>query len=157
MFQVIDEAHLLSDASSTAASKLGSLSRYQAGKVWLVTGTPFSTELRQLVNQAQLLGQYEDGVRLRELFEGQWDPRTRWPPQPGDGIYPRYQMYSQGSQGYYGYGVNTPAQVERQVRPRVDLTNDAVVDRMRSVMIRHTKSSACGELSKLGHLSTRCR
>ena len=51
---VVDEAHLL--AAGSTAGCLKALMRVQAGRLWLVSGTPFSTSLRQLENQADLLG-----------------------------------------------------------------------------------------------------
>ena len=136
---VIDEAHLLTGGSTTA-SKLGTLSHYRAGLVWLVTGTPFSTSLRQLTSQAQLLGQYDSGVRLCEIHSGIWKANVRWPPQPGDQL---YQLYTQYANGYhYNYMTGrayTDEENEERLRPKDDMPNDMAVDRLRSVMIRHTK------------------
>ena len=63
---VVDESHLLAGgAEGSSASKLGSLCQVNASNVWLVSGTPFSTSLRQLVNQVKLLGcdsEYSDAT-----------------------------------------------------------------------------------------------
>jgi len=54
LHQVVDESHLL--AAGSTASCLGSLMHVRAPRIWLVSGTPFSTTMSQLGNQADLLG-----------------------------------------------------------------------------------------------------
>ena len=124
---VVDEAHLLAESGSTTHSKLGTLSQYQASFVWLVTGTPFTSSLTQLTNQARLLGQWLDGVKLAEIETGVPDPNASWPPKPGDRSYSSYVAYPNSFP-----------------RPRVDMPNATVVERLRKVMIRHTKSMRIG-------------
>ena len=124
---VVDESHLLAESGSTTHSKLGTLSQYQASFVWLVTGTPFTSSLTQLTNQARLLGQWLDGVKLAEIETGVPDPNASWPPKPGDRSYSSYVAYPNSFP-----------------RPRVDMPNATVVERLRKVMIRHTKSMRIG-------------
>ena len=61
---IIDEAHTLSRGFSSAAA--GQLFRIGARHVWLLTGTPLTTSVQELRKGAQLLGQYEAGLRLCE-------------------------------------------------------------------------------------------
>ena len=93
---------------------------YKAGRKWLVTGTPFSTSLDQLMCQADLIGHKTEGARIDEFMAGV--PRAGWvaPQLP----HPAWS---------YGYR-RTP-----QTAPKDRMTNEAIVERLRSVMIRHTK------------------
>ena len=141
---VVDEAHLLAQSSSTTASKLGALSEYQADSVWLVTGTPFSTDLKQLRNQAKLLGQYDDGVKLKHIYDGVPENIT-WPPQQGDPEYNYYMAVTQ--QGLFP---------ERAPHPVVDMQNEEVVERLRKLMIRHTKAMRIGGEVALALPDTEC-
>jgi hypothetical protein len=43
------------------------LQQWKTTSVWRVTGTPFSTSLDQLCEQAMMLGQYYDGLKLKEV------------------------------------------------------------------------------------------
>lgn len=104
---IMDEAHLLAKGSTTHA-KLNALMAYTAARKWLVTGTPFSTGLEQLREQAMLLGHWDGGVAVNEMIHGLpragWQPTSRW-------------SYSHR-------------------RPMDRLPNDEIVDRLRAVMIR---------------------
>lgn len=63
---VVDESHLLGGRGIDMP--LGSVIKFSADHVWCVTGTPFSTSLNQLMEQAFLLGQLDDGIQLRKLI-----------------------------------------------------------------------------------------
>jgi hypothetical protein len=118
---IMDEAHLLAHGSTTH-SKLKALSQYMAARKWCVTGTPFSTSLEQLKDQAELIGHYDGGIKVHEFLYGR--PRPNWtPPPPRPGGYSRWQ---------------------RQSRPLDKLSNEAIVELLRAVMIRHTKSMRIG-------------
>ena len=63
---VVDESHLLEQSGvGTMSGKADALIKYQTKFVWLVTGTPFSTSLHQLKNQASVLGHAIDGLQLK--------------------------------------------------------------------------------------------
>ena len=47
----------------------------QTKNVWLVTGTPFSTTLRQLERPLFVLGHAVNGMHLQDIYEG-WPPKT---------------------------------------------------------------------------------
>ena len=49
------------------------LIKYTASNVWMVTGTPFSTSLEQLLPQAYLTGHLQSGLRLFDLLEDKED------------------------------------------------------------------------------------
>ena len=63
---VVDESHLLGGRGIDMP--LGSVVKFSADHVWCVTGTPFSTSVSQLVEQAFLLGQLDSGINLRKLI-----------------------------------------------------------------------------------------
>jgi hypothetical protein len=113
---VLDEAHLLNPGSSTA-QKLGSLMRYQAKYAWCVTGTPFSTSLRQLLPQAKLLGQDEAGIGVNDLVNGR--KRAGWVPPSSSSMWKNHW-------------------------PRDTVKNDEITTLLRTVMIRHTKAMRIG-------------
>ena len=115
------QAHLLGTPGSTTAQKLNHLKDYQAGRKWLVTGTPFSTGLDQLMNQADLIGHLTHGARIGEMQSG--IARDGWfkPPCPS-----RYTV-SQCTR----FGPPPPCD---------QMKNEAIVNRLRSVIIRHTKA-----------------
>ena len=116
---VLDESHLL-DAKNTTAGKLPTLQLYSPRSMWLVTGTPFSTSLGQLTKQAQLLGQYEGGVRVMDLIHGTL--------RPGH------------SNIWHGRAPNrTIAGYNRD-----QMENEQVVAALRKIMIRHTKAMRIG-------------
>ena len=112
---IMDEAHLLAKGSSTHA-KAAALRQYIAPRKWCVTGTPFSTSLEQLAEQARLLGHYDEGIRVKEFVHGR--PRADWNPP----VHWR----------------------NRATRPTDRLTNEEIVDQLRSAMIRHTKAMRIG-------------
>jgi hypothetical protein len=184
----IDEAHLLAPgAGNTTSSKVGALSQYKTDHLWLVTGcvmqelqslhcepqdeieralvprsssTPFSTSLGQLTNQAKLLGQWSNGMKVRPLAgcmlppqqsrdltwpwfcltgsfwcswlqliesaDGILKPGKQWPPAPGD------EYYSLWRDGHPHY-LSAPHHYLR------DMSNEMLVERLRKLMIRHTK------------------
>ena len=119
------QAHLLGTPGSTTASKLHHLKDYQAGRKWLVTGTPFSTGLDQLMNQADLIGHLTRGARVAEMQVGIARPNWVKPPCPA------YYTASQWAQ----FGPEAPCD---------KMKNEAITDRLRSVMIRHTKGQRIG-------------
>ena len=103
---VVDEAHLLEVSGvGTMGGKADTLMKYNTKNLWLVTGTPFSTGLRQLQTQSQLLGHWLHGLKMSEL-----DKKT-------------------SSCGYYG-----PLKVD----------NPEVVERLKKLMIKHSKSQRIG-------------
>lgn len=63
---VVDESHLLGGRGIDMP--LGSVVKFSADHVWCVTGTPFSTSVNQLVEQAFLLGHLDSGINLRKLI-----------------------------------------------------------------------------------------
>ena len=103
---------------------LGTLSQYQASFVWLVTGTPFTSSLTQLTNQARLLGQWLDGVTLAENETGVPDPNASCPPKPGD------RSYS-----------SSVADPTTFLRPRVDMPHATVVHPLRQLLTPLTPST----------------
>ena len=113
---VLDEAHLLNPGSTTA-QKLGSLMRYQATHAWCVTGTPFSTSLRQLLPQAKLLGQDEAGICVNDFVNGR--KRAGWVPPSSGSAWKNHW-------------------------PRDTVKNDEVTALLRKAMIRHTKAMRIG-------------
>ena len=113
---VLDEAHLLNPGSTTA-QKLGSLMRYQAKYAWCVTGTPFSTSLRQLLPQAKLLGQDEAGICVNDFVNGR--KRAGWVPPSSGSVWKNHW-------------------------PRDTVKNDEVTALLRKAMIRHTKAMRIG-------------
>ena len=127
---IMDEAHLLAKGSTTH-SKLSALKGYHAERKWLVTGTPFSTSLEQLACQAELLGHTMRGIHVHEFTKGIVRPNWTAPPVPD-------------------YVRNNPRLMKhyrrnhRDTPPHDRMSNEAVIDRLRSVMIRHTKSQRIG-------------
>ena len=148
---VVDEAHLLGDGSTTTC-KLPALCEYKSPRVWLVTGTPFSTSLDQLENQAKLLGfvsQKTGYCHTRNdhttVYAKEWDsakkPAARAPVKggasssssPPDGeshtsslIFHEITKASAAMKYVHGHGM-------------VSLTNAEICRRLRLVMIRHVK------------------
>ena len=118
---IMDEAHLLAKGSTTH-SKLANLRNYVAGRKWCVTGTPFSTSLDQLAEQAQLIGHWDGGIKVEEFLRGR--PRAGWvPPVHMNNSYHQ----AMGS------------------RPPLDrLKNEEIVDMLKTAMVRHTKSMRIG-------------
>jgi superfamily II DNA or RNA helicase len=139
---VVDEAHLLGDPNSTTTQKLNYLSQYQTSLMWLVTATPISTDLRQLTNQAHLLGQWEHGLKLKEISHGIIS--VPWPPKPGDSNYPMWQICTN-----QGRDPETAA-------PKRQVKNEELVERLRKLIIRHTKSQRIGGEVALALPETEC-
>ena len=136
---VLDEAHLLSDRSSTTSSKLSALRQIKTDFTWCCTGTPFSTDfVGQLRNQAKLLGmdcrpaKGAKGHPLSYVLRGK--ERPNWSPgNPGDPGW--WTNYDHRAKGFVDVSPNCPVD---------DLPNQEVVDLMRKFMIRHTKSMRIG-------------
>ena len=121
---IMDESHLLASGSGTTSGKLNALQGYQATLKWAVTGTPCSMGLSQLNGQAKLLGLWEDGIQVGSFAEG--DPDEDWtPPTPPESL--------------EGKKRERWVSIREAYRPRTPITNQEVVDRLRSAMIRHTK------------------
>eukprot|EP00900_Chrysochromulina_parva_P017403 jgi/Chrpa1/25664/Chrysochromulina_OHIO_Genome00026479-RA len=127
---VLDEAHLLSDRSSTTSSKLSALRQIKTDFTWCCTGTPFSTDFAyQLSSQATLLGMADP---LSDVLHGK--ERPNWSPgNPGDPGW--FQRYDRRAKGFVDVPPNCPVD---------ELPNQEVVDLMRKFMIRHTKSMRIG-------------
>jgi hypothetical protein len=125
---IMDEAHLLAKGSTTH-SKIGTLKGYSADRKWLVTGTPFSTGLDQLVGQAEVIGHLDAGCRVDDMIHG--IPRAGWQPPP----MPAYLGNSAYRRNRYRI---------THVRPRDRMTNEDIVERLRCAMVRHTKSMRIG-------------
>jgi len=124
---VLDEAHLLSDNSSTTSNKLSALRQIKTDFTWCCTGTPFSTDfVGQLWNQAMLLGmdfrpaKGAKGHPLSYVLRGK--ERPNWSPgNPGDpGWFQRYDRRAK-----FGH-VDVPPNC-----PVDELPNQEVVDLMR--------------------------
>ena len=114
---IIDESHLYeprSDPKLPSTKILGKQSRYRPDWMWCVTGTPFSQSLSQLETQAKMLGQWNYGVNLSNIVKYAELPSPHYDPP----------------------------------RPGVDdarcVSNQKIVDELRKLMIRHTKSQRIG-------------
>ena len=131
---VLDEAHLLSDTSSTTSNKLSALCKIKTDYTWCCTGTPFSTDfVGQLRNQLELLGM-RGTSSLRYVMRGK--KRPNWSPgNPGDPGWSKQYVQRAIRGGYVDVPPECP--VDR-------LSNQEVVDLMRKFMIRHTKSMRIG-------------
>ena len=139
---VVDEAHLLGDPNSTTTQKLNYLSQYQTSLMWLVTATPISTDLRQLTNQAHLLGQWEHGLKLKEISNGIIS--IPWPPKLGDSNYPIWKTFTDMGRD------------PESIAPRRQVQNEELVERLRKLIIRHTKSQRIGGEVALALPETEC-
>jgi len=101
-------------------SKLAALQLYSAHSTWLVTGTPFSTSLGQLSKQAELLGHFKGGVRVMDM------------------------VYGKVQDGQADLWCGPANRRYLQTYNRTPLPNEAVVEGLRKVMIRHTKAMRIG-------------
>ena len=88
------------------------LDHYSPDVVWCVTGTPFSHSLEQLETQARLVGQWKHGLNVSDLLR-------------------KCKQAKSGEQ--YGWDHFNNA-------PRLTITNQQVADKLKQVMIRHSKS-----------------
>ena len=88
------------------------LDHYSPDVVWCVTGTPFSHSLEQLETQARLVGQWKHGLNLSDLLR-------------------KCKQAQSGEQIGWDHINN---------RPRLTITNQQVADKLKQVMIRHSKS-----------------
>lgn len=65
---ILDESHLYEPGSgSSMHGQVEVVSLYYPTFMWCVTGTPFSTSLKQLSWQAMMLGQYYHGLALKHM------------------------------------------------------------------------------------------
>ena len=106
--------------------------------MWLVTGTPFSTSLYQLRNQASVLGHNVDGLqlkrgKLRDAALAPQPPEAPGPSPPPPKPSPPTPCPFATRKDTWGPLYST-----------VGLDNDEVVDRLKKIMIRHTKSQRIG-------------
>ena len=88
------------------------LDHYSPDVVWCVTGTPFSHSLEQLETQARLVGHWKHGLNVSDLLR-------------------KCKQAKSGEQ--YGWDHFNNA-------PRLTITNQQVADKLKQVMIRHSKS-----------------
>ena len=106
--------------------------------MWLVTGTPFSTSLEQLKNQASVLGHNVDGLQLKrgKLRDAALAPQPLEAPGPS----PPPPKPSPPTPCPFA----TRKDAWRPAYSSLAIDNDEVVDRLKKVMIRHTKSQRIG-------------
>ncbi len=150
---VVDEAHLLGDGSTTTC-KLPALCEYKRPRVWLVTGTPFSTSLEQLENQAKLLGfvsQKTGYCHTRNdhaVFAKEWDsakkPAARAPVKGGassSSSPPDGARHTRHTSSLVLHEITKGGVASKYVHGHgmVSLTNAEICRRLRLVMIRHVK------------------
>ena len=89
------------------------MDHYCPDVVWCVTGTPFSHSLEQLETQARLVGHWKHGLNLSSLLR-------------------ECKLYESGAQcGWDRVNHN---------KPRLATTNQQVADKLKQVMIRHSKA-----------------
>ena len=135
---VVDESHLLEQSGAgTMCGQADSLIKYQTSNVWLVTGTPFSTSLNQLKYQACVLGHSLDGLqlkrgKLRDATVASAHGARPSPPPPK--LSPLTSPPFATRKDVWKNSYSGPPQLD----------NDEVVDRLKKIMIRHTKSQRIG-------------
>ena len=113
---ILDESHLYERGADpklpTTRMFDAGMDHYSPDVVWCVTGTPFSHSLEQLETQARLVGQWKHGLNLSDLLR-------------------KCKQAQSGEQIGWDHINNTP---------RLTITNQQVADKLKQVMIRHSKS-----------------
>ena len=113
---ILDESHLYERGADpklpTTRMFKGRTDHYSPDVVWCVTGTPFSHSLEQLETQARLVGHWKHGLNLSVLLRD-------------------CKQTQSGVQIGWDHVSSTP---------RLSMTNQQVADKLKQVMIRHSKS-----------------
>jgi hypothetical protein len=113
---ILDESHLYERGADpklpTTRMFKGRTDHYSPDVVWCVTGTPFSHSLEQLETQARLVGHWKHGLNLSVLLRD-------------------CKQTQSGEQIGWDHVSSTP---------RLTMTNQQVADKLKQVMIRHSKS-----------------
>ena len=113
---ILDESHLYERGADpklpTTRMFKSEMDHYCPDVVWCVTGTPFSHSLEQLEMQARLVGHWKHGLNLSSLLHEC-----------------KYNL--SGAQRGWDHVNN---------KPRLAMTNQQVADKLKQVMIRHSKA-----------------
>ena len=113
---ILDESHLYEHKADPKLPPGKIMNDYKPRFIWCVTGTPFTTTLSGLQQQATFLGQWDGGLKLRELAAFQQSRSYASKTEP-----PCIQL------DYYG-------------APTRSLNNFECVRILQKLFIRHTKA-----------------